>query len=71
MSDQNQNRKRLGDVLIEKGLITESQLEMVILEQQKTKQALGVILLREKLVEEEELLKILSKIGRASCRERV
>ncbi len=60
MSDQNQNRKRLGDVLIEKGLITESQLETVILEQQKTKQALGAILLRDKLVEEEELLKILS-----------
>ena len=67
MSDQNQNRKRLGDVLIEKGLITESQLEMVILEQQKTKQALGVILLREKLVEEELLktivLPLAEKIG--------
>ncbi len=53
-------RKRLGEILVEKGLITAAQLEECLVEQKKTKEYLGVLLVRKKIVKEEELMRALS-----------
>lgn len=53
-------RKLLGEMLIEAGLITEKQLEEALKEQVKTGRFLGRILVEKGLVDEKELKRVLS-----------
>jgi len=53
--------KRLGDLLIESGLIEPEQLETAILEQKRTGQMLGATLVRLGLLEETALLDLLHR----------
>ncbi|MCM8827774.1 MAG: hypothetical protein NC902_00600, partial [Candidatus Omnitrophica bacterium] len=53
-------RKRLGDMLIEAGLVTEQQIETALQEQVKTGKFLGRILVERGIIDEKELKKILS-----------
>ena len=51
----------LGEILIKKGLITESQLKEALEIQESTREFLGSILLRKNFIKEEDLLKALSE----------
>ncbi len=53
-------RKFLGEMLIEAGLLTEKQLEEALKEQVKTGRFLGRILVEKGLVDEKELKRVLS-----------
>ncbi|MCX5692490.1 MAG: hypothetical protein NTX47_02210 [Candidatus Omnitrophica bacterium] len=53
--------KLLGDILIEKGIINNAQLEYALAEQRKTKEFLGAILVRKFQIKEKDLLKALSE----------
>jgi len=53
--------KRLGEILIDKGLITEAQVMSALEEQKRTREFLGEILIRRKLIKEKDLLKALSE----------
>jgi type IV pilus assembly protein PilB len=53
--------KRLGELLIEQGLLTSAQLERALDHQRMTKEFLGVILVRLNLVPAKKLLAILSE----------
>jgi type II secretory ATPase GspE/PulE/Tfp pilus assembly ATPase PilB-like protein len=52
---------RLGDILIEKKIITTYELEQAIREQQKTKEPLGTALVRMGFISERQLLQILAE----------
>ena len=52
---------RLGELLISKGYITEEQLALALTEARATNDLLGVVLLREQLVWEDELARTLSQ----------
>jgi hypothetical protein len=52
---------RLGELLVSKGYITEAQLSGALFESRATNDLLGVVLLREKLIFEEELARTLSQ----------
>lgn len=54
-------RKKLGEILIEKGLITPQQLEDALAEQSRTKEFLGKILSDKNQIKELDLLKVLSE----------
>ena len=54
-------RKKIGDLLLEKKIITKTQLNQAILEQQKTGERLGQVLSRLNLISRRELLQLLSK----------
>lgn len=54
-------RKLLGELLIAKGLITPLQLERALLEQRRTKEFLGAILIKHKAITESSLLGVLSE----------
>jgi type IV pilus assembly protein PilB len=54
-------RKRLGEILVQKKLITEEQLAECLEEQKFTKDYLGSILLKKRLLKEDELMKALSE----------
>jgi len=53
--------KRLGEILVEKGLITQEALNDAISEQRETKEFLGAILLKRKRIKEADLLTALSE----------
>ena len=53
--------KRLGEILVERRLITPWQLEQALVEQQTTKEFLGTILLRMKLLSPPTLLAALAE----------
>jgi type IV pilus assembly protein PilB len=53
--------KRLGEFLMEKGLITEKQLIEALKEQQRTNEFLGSILIKRKQIKERDLVKMLSE----------
>ncbi len=57
----NKEKKLLGEILIEKGLLTEEQLAMALGEQVITKELLGAILVRKGLVKEKDILAALSQ----------
>lgn len=57
----NKMYKQMGEILVTKGLITGDQLQEVLHEQQLTKEFLGKILLKRKLITESDLLKTLSE----------
>jgi hypothetical protein len=52
---------RLGELLVGKGYITEEQLDGALIEARATKDLLGVVLLREELIFEDELARTLSE----------
>ena len=53
--------RRIGDLLLDRGLITYAQLEQALQEQRRTKQFLGEILIRLGFVEPRALLAVLSE----------
>ena len=53
-------RKRIGDLLIERGLITEKELEFALETQKKTKEKLGEVLINNKIVTPENIAKTLA-----------
>jgi type IV pilus assembly protein PilB len=53
--------KKLGEILIEKGLITAEELEQALNEQVKTKEFLGAVLLRKNQIKERDLFEALSE----------
>lgn len=55
-------KKRLGDILIERGLITEETLKKALAAQEKTGEKLGELLLKMGLIKEEDLYSALSEI---------
>ncbi len=52
-------RKRLGDLLVESGLITEEQLQKALQEQKVSKQKLGDVLLQQGYISENQLIEVL------------
>jgi type IV pilus assembly protein PilB len=54
-------QKRLGEIMIEKGLITTEQLNAALEEQALTREFLGKILVKRMFILEGELLKVLSE----------
>ena len=59
--------KKLGEVLVARGMITSWQLEQALLEQRTTKEFLGAILLRMKLLNPQTLLEALSEQFQIPC----
>ena len=55
------SQKKLGEILIEKKLLTAVQLESALAEQARTKEFLGAILLRTHQIKERDLLVTLSE----------
>jgi len=55
------NQKKIGEILIERGLITQEQLLDALAEQARTNKFLGDILLKNKKIIEKDLLSVLSK----------
>ncbi len=53
--------RRLGEMLVEKGLLTSGQLSLVLAEQQSTKEFLGTILVKHSIIKEEDLARALSE----------
>ncbi|MFD2369064.1 GspE/PulE family protein [Brevibacillus sp. GCM10020057] len=53
------SRKRLGDILVESGIITEEQLQEALAEQKKSKLKLGDHLLQSGYITEQQLIEIL------------
>ncbi len=53
------SRKRLGDILVESGIITEQQLQEALAEQKKSKLKLGDHLLQQGYITEQQLIEIL------------
>ena len=53
-----QTRKRLGDLLVEAGLITEDQLQIALKEKSKS-QKLGDVLLQKGYITEQQLIEVL------------
>ena len=51
---------RIGDILIEKGIITPEQLKIAISEQQKSGEFLGKVLIKLKFVSEKKMLQVLA-----------
>jgi type IV pilus assembly protein PilB len=54
-------KKRLGELLVEAGLITQSALDQALIEHKKNNQKLGQYLIQQRLLSEEQLLDCLSK----------
>ncbi len=52
---------RLGEILVEKGVITAKELELAVSQQQKTKKLLGQILVEMGLITEKKLLQVLAE----------
>src|SRR5919198_3897315 len=53
--------KKLGEILVDEGLISHDQLERALLEQSRTDQLLGRILIDLKMVRESDLMAALAK----------
>jgi len=52
---------RLGEILVEKGVITAKELELAVSQQQKTKKLLGQVLVEMGLITEKKLLQVLAE----------
>jgi type IV pilus assembly protein PilB len=53
-------RKRIGDILLDAGLISRAQLDAAVVEQEETHERLGILLVRAGVVTEEQVLECLS-----------
>jgi type IV pilus assembly protein PilB len=60
-SSSSRKTKKLGEILVEEGLISAEQLERALLEQSRTDQLLGRILIDLKMVKESDLMAALAK----------
>jgi type IV pilus assembly protein PilB len=60
-SSSSRKTKKLGEILVDEGLITAEQLERALLEQSRTDQLLGRILIDLKMVKESDLMAALAK----------
>ena len=56
-----ENRKRLGELLLEAGKITREQLDKALLENKQTRKRIGRILVKQGVISEAELLEVLVK----------
>ena len=54
-------RPRIGELLVRRGFLTPEQLESALAEAKRTNELLGVVLLRQELIFEEELARMLSE----------
>ncbi len=54
-------KKKLGEILLEKGLVTEKDIEYAVLQQRKSGKKLGDILVEDKYVSEPDLVKVLAE----------
>src|SRR5689334_2533096 len=54
-------RKRIGELLLERGVISQHQLEEALMQQQLTRQRLGAILVQRGSLVEEQLVKVLGE----------
>jgi type IV pilus assembly protein PilB len=61
MPGSSRKTKKLGEILVEEGLITAEQLERALVEQSRTDQLLGRILIDLKMVKESDLMAALAK----------
>ena len=52
---------KIGDILIQKGLLTKEQLEAALKESQRTGEVLGKVLIRLGLITQDDLLKVLAE----------
>ncbi|ETT80071.1 type II secretion system protein E [Paenibacillus sp. FSL R7-277] len=52
-------KKRLGDLLVENGIISQAQLEEALVEQRKTKRKLGDLLITQGYITEQQLIEVL------------
>ncbi|AIQ61253.1 GspE/PulE family protein [Paenibacillus borealis] len=52
-------KKRLGDLLVENGIISQEQLEEALVEQRKTKRKLGDLLINQGYITEQQLIEVL------------
>jgi len=59
----------LGELLIHKKLLTKADLDAALLEQKNSKEFLGAILLKMRLIKEPDLLKVLSEQFHIPCSE--
>lgn len=55
------SRKRLGEMLVENGILTEEKLEQALIEQKKTGLKLGQYLTRQGVVNEQQIIDLLSQ----------
>jgi len=54
-------RKRLGEILVKEGLLTEEMLEQFLIDQKKTNLKLGQYLIRNGIVQERQIIDLLSR----------
>jgi len=54
------SQKKLGEIFVDKGLISSEQLDAAIEEQKKTKEFLGTVLARKSQLKEQDLLAVLA-----------
>ena len=54
-------KKRLGEILVKEGLLTEEMLKQVLIDQKKTDLKLGQYLIRNGIVHEKQIIELLSK----------
>jgi type IV pilus assembly protein PilB len=59
--DDRQKHRRLGELLIEKGLVTAEALREALAEQERTGEFLGTILVNHSIIKDEDLAKTLSE----------
>lgn len=52
-------KKRLGDLLVENGIISEEQLQEALIDQRKTKRKLGDLLISQGYITEQQLIEVL------------
>ena len=54
-------KKRLGEILVNEGILTEETLDKLLIEQKKTNLKLGQHLIRQGIVNEAQIISLLSK----------
>jgi type IV pilus assembly protein PilB len=55
------SKKRLGEILVKNGLLTEEMLEKILIEQKKTNLRVGQYLIRQGIVQEKQIIDLLSE----------
>ncbi|MFH1190252.1 MAG: hypothetical protein V1682_06130 [Candidatus Omnitrophota bacterium] len=59
--------KKIGEMLLGRGLITDMQLKSALEEQRRTKEFLGALLLRKRQIKPADLMAVLSEIFKIPC----